>query len=350
MSSTPESLNLDELLQHASWVRRLARGLVLDDAQGEDVVQETWLAALRRTDRAPRSLRQWLAAVTRLGARDLRRGEARRRLREARAALPEGLPSAQEIVAQEEERRQIVLAVAALPEIYRTVLLMRFFQERAPRVIARQLGVPLETVRTRLRRGMGLLREDLDARFGTRREVWSAALLPWCVGGTGIRFPWLELWMGRKAAGAIAAVLVLLCSWGVFRAVGPPPTPPVALPPPAADAGPIAGVEETPEEPADSRATRLVDESAPQGSAIPAGLTGVVLDPGGGRERDLGVAHGPGAARSGEAARKRARRGDRGADRRSAGALERVHRTSVRDPRGPLQRRGNVRSGRPSRA
>lgn len=58
----------EELLEHAAWIRRLARRLVQGEARADDLVQETWLAALRA---APRGgpLRPWLARVARNFAR-----------------------------------------------------------------------------------------------------------------------------------------------------------------------------------------------------------------------------------------------------------------------------------------
>src|SRR5205814_10341316 len=50
--ATPE-----ELLAHAGWVRALARELVRDASTADDLVQETWLAALRHPPRAGSSMR-----------------------------------------------------------------------------------------------------------------------------------------------------------------------------------------------------------------------------------------------------------------------------------------------------
>jgi len=67
--------------------------------------------------------------------------------------------------------------VFALDEPFRTVVLLRFFDDLAPRAIARQLGVPLATVHSRLQRGLARLRERLDRRPGCERRAWVAMLL-----------------------------------------------------------------------------------------------------------------------------------------------------------------------------
>ena len=56
---------LDALLQHSRWVRKLAQSLARDPGLVEDIVQETWLSALRRGPRDDRSLRGWLATLLR---------------------------------------------------------------------------------------------------------------------------------------------------------------------------------------------------------------------------------------------------------------------------------------------
>ncbi|HKD99913.1 MAG TPA: sigma-70 family RNA polymerase sigma factor, partial [Planctomycetota bacterium] len=90
---------------------------------------------------------------------------------------PERVPSDAEILEREEARRAVVASVLALDEPYRTVLLLRYFEDSPPREIARRVGVPFETVRTRLKRALDLVRADLDRRRGDRR-AWCLALLP----------------------------------------------------------------------------------------------------------------------------------------------------------------------------
>ena len=46
----------------------------------------------------------------------------------------------------------------ALDEPYRTVILMRYYEDLTPSQIAEHLGLPAATVRTRLRRGLERLR------------------------------------------------------------------------------------------------------------------------------------------------------------------------------------------------
>ena len=68
-----------ELLEHQGWLRALAFELVGDSQRAEDVVQETWLVALQNRSHPVRNLQAWLGGVVRNRARQLRRGEERRR-------------------------------------------------------------------------------------------------------------------------------------------------------------------------------------------------------------------------------------------------------------------------------
>ena len=55
----------DDLLAHAGFVRGLTRALVSGDADVDDVVQETWVAALGSQGSPIRSPRSWLASIVR---------------------------------------------------------------------------------------------------------------------------------------------------------------------------------------------------------------------------------------------------------------------------------------------
>lgn len=167
-----------ELLRHADFVRAVARRLVLGEAQVDDVVQQTWLAALEHPPRRRGRLRAWLGAVARNFALRAAREARRRAHRERVAARHEAAPSAAETVAELAAHRRVVDAVLALDEPYRTAVLLRFYHGLPPREIARRTGVPGATARTRLHRALGLLRARLDGEHGGDRRAWCLALLP----------------------------------------------------------------------------------------------------------------------------------------------------------------------------
>jgi RNA polymerase sigma-70 factor (ECF subfamily) len=163
------------LLAHREWVRRLARSLVRDDASADDIEQRTWVAAMRSPPATEASARPWLARVVRRLALDSFRAQGRRDRHESAAARGESVRSAADVVAEAETQRRVVAAVCALPEPYRTTVLLRFYEDLPPREVAQRLGVPVETVRTRQKRAAGILRRELG---GTDGGEWLAALTP----------------------------------------------------------------------------------------------------------------------------------------------------------------------------
>ena len=84
---------LHALLAHAGFVRAIARSLLRDEHDAEDVVQETFLAALEHPPADRGKLRAWLGAVGRRRALKTRRAERRRKERERVAARPEAVAS-----------------------------------------------------------------------------------------------------------------------------------------------------------------------------------------------------------------------------------------------------------------
>jgi len=165
------------LLEHTGWVRGLAHHLVADPDAADELVQRTWAAALGRPPRHAGNLRAWLATVMRRLLREERRGERRRQERERAAARPEAQEPT-DVVERAATHRRLVERLMELDEPFRTTLLLRYFDELPPPEIAARLGVPLDTVRSRLRRGLERLRERLDGA-GPRSEWMGAFLAAW---------------------------------------------------------------------------------------------------------------------------------------------------------------------------
>ena len=178
METLPASWNPAELTAHTEWVRGLALRLVRDSAQADDLVQETFLAALEKRPDQERSLRSVLRGRFALRARR----DARRIAREEERATPEALPSSLQLVENAETHALLVQALTKLREPYRTALLLRYFDGKSPAEIARHQGVPAATVRSHLKRGLDELRGRLDQGSGEDRQAWSLALIPLAAG------------------------------------------------------------------------------------------------------------------------------------------------------------------------
>jgi RNA polymerase sigma-70 factor (ECF subfamily) len=173
MESSPNDLRPERLLEHVAWLRRRAGPRVRDAARADDVTQQTLLEALQRAPARVDHPRAWLATVARNFARSWSRSDTRRQSLERATARSEAEPAADEVVARTARHHQVVGAVLALAEPYRTAVLLRFFENQKPGAIAKRTGVPVETVRTRLKRGLELLRAELVQQRGN----WAAVLV-----------------------------------------------------------------------------------------------------------------------------------------------------------------------------
>ncbi len=212
----------------------MARTLVRDAAGAEDLVQESWLAALRRPPKHDANLRAWLGRVVRRQALQKGRTESRRRAREEAAARPEA--TMEDLAQRASVQRDVVQHVLALDEPYRSAVLLRFFEDRKPPEIAERLGIPLKTVHSRLGRAFDKLRERLDAEYGNS-QAWAALLLPFAtqsvgtgaasaalsspalpsMGGGSLKALQPLSIMNAQAKLAIAATVLLLGGWAAWK-------------------------------------------------------------------------------------------------------------------------------------
>lgn len=212
----------DDWPRQATALRALAAALWADEHEAEDLLQETWLRAARNPERAKR--RTWLATVLKNLVRDRTRRKNLARWSERSAAREEALPSDTEIVERLEVAERVAREVSRLPELYRRAVHLRYFEGLSPEEIARREGLPRETVRTRLRRGLALLRERLDLACEGGRSTWMSALAPIALRSPPVAVTpgsWLaaigDVMMGTKiligVAAAATVALVVYLDW-----------------------------------------------------------------------------------------------------------------------------------------
>ncbi|WP_262030103.1 RNA polymerase sigma factor [Microvirga sp. Mcv34] len=163
--------------RHNRRLFRVARGVLHDDAEAEDVVQETYVRAFTHLDgfRGEAQLSTWLTRIAlneALGR--LRRRRTMIALKDIDAINDQGearviyLPSARQdsdpeaAAARAEVRRLLERAVDELPESFRIVFVLRDIEEMSIEETASHLGLRAETVKTRLHRARRLLRQSLD--------------------------------------------------------------------------------------------------------------------------------------------------------------------------------------------
>lgn len=178
--------------RYAASIYAAAYRLTSDRGTAEEVVQETFLALWNRAETFdPRagSLAAWLHAIARNRTIDRHRAAGRRPTLVAlsSAAAPDEdaaqaldrlvaggsivggatpSPGPEQALAAVEVHQAIDTALAAMPEVERTVILLAYQDELSQSEIAVRLGWPLGTVKTRTRRALQRLREGLGAEFG----------------------------------------------------------------------------------------------------------------------------------------------------------------------------------------
>jgi RNA polymerase sigma factor (sigma-70 family) len=170
----PPSTDPGDLVRHGRFVKALARELARDESEADELAARTMAEAVARRPGGGPSLRVWLRRVLwRIFRRERRNEERRRRASdsmEANASSRDSVPATVDLVARIELEHAIAAAFAALDEPYKSTLFLRFFDDLTPSQMAAQTGTPVETVKTRLKRGLASLRTRLDAELGGRGE------------------------------------------------------------------------------------------------------------------------------------------------------------------------------------
>ena len=158
---------------------RLARGILRDDAEAEDVVQDTYVRAFTHLEqfRGDSSLSTWLSRIA--------MNEALGRLRRQRPSvelntLPEGSVEAEIIpfpltpaaddpeksMARREIQTVVEAAIDELPELFRLVFIARVVEGMSVEETADTLELRPETVKTRLHRARAMLRDNVEKKIG----------------------------------------------------------------------------------------------------------------------------------------------------------------------------------------
>jgi len=152
-------------------VYSLAMYMLRHDALAEEVTQEIflniWLKAgsFNATRGAPRS---WIMSVAHHKIVDLIRSRRRGLTMtdpaeyETLDLLPSGQISTEDEVEHNLERERIMKAMSVLPEAQREVLVLAYFEGYSQSEMAKKLGQPLGTIKTRVRLGMQKLRTVLE--------------------------------------------------------------------------------------------------------------------------------------------------------------------------------------------
>ncbi|MHB1155598.1 MAG: RNA polymerase sigma factor [Phycisphaerales bacterium] len=144
--------------RHGRYLFGVARALVRDEHEAEDVVQETFLAAFRGRYRGESTVRTWLVGIT-VKQAALARRKKRPWLRLS-TMPPEVSGSSPHAQAATDAGMDLTTMLEKLSEEHREVLVLRELEGCGYEEIARILGVPQGTVESRLHRARARLREQ----------------------------------------------------------------------------------------------------------------------------------------------------------------------------------------------
>ena len=170
-----------EALEFLEPLYATALRLTRNRADAEDLVQDTFVKALRFSDRFTpgTNLKAWLYTILHNTWRNRRRDAARdtvdvdsARVEEA-AAQPDGpaaLETPERILLRATLDADLQAALDALPEAFREAVWLRDVEEFSYAEIAEMLGIPIGTVMSRISRGRRLLFERAQPDAAVRRR------------------------------------------------------------------------------------------------------------------------------------------------------------------------------------
>ena len=152
------------LLPHLDAAYNLARWLVRNPQDAEDVVQEAYLRAVKfREGYLGGDARAWLLKIVRNASYTLiekrRPSESAEEFDETVHEQPVKQASVEAVLIKDAESRAVRAALRRLPDEYREVLVLREFEGLAYKEIAEIVGIPIGTVMSSLSRARSQLRD-----------------------------------------------------------------------------------------------------------------------------------------------------------------------------------------------
>ena len=150
--------------RHGGMVLRVCRATLGDENDARDAFQATFLVLTRRAGSIRRRdrLASWLFGVARKVALRARADQARRRVRERRAAVAERVDSPRSV--EPDDLAALHEEIARLPATYRDPLILCDLEGLTYEAAARQLDCPLGTLAARIKRARDQLRTRLTRR------------------------------------------------------------------------------------------------------------------------------------------------------------------------------------------
>lgn len=174
VAQAQDAAAFEALFQHfAPRVKAYLMKLGGDAAAAEELAQETMVLVWRKAalfDPAKASAATWIFTLARNLRIDAYRRERHPELDPDDPALaPDPEPSADDTIGRQEAAERLGTAIAGLAAHEQDLLKLAFYEDKSHSMIATELGIPLGTVKSRLRLAFGKLRGALAASLGGER-------------------------------------------------------------------------------------------------------------------------------------------------------------------------------------
>lgn len=164
----------DLVNRYQSAVYNMAYRMLGDPTEAEDAAQEVFVRAWNQlhTFQMDRRFSTWLLSIASHYCIDLlRRRKPTAPLDDVALFVESNDPAPEEIAMQGEQRDSVQRLLNTLPEKYRSVTVLRYFNDLSYDEIARMTGLTESAVKTQLHRARRMLAEQISAKGGTTGEL-----------------------------------------------------------------------------------------------------------------------------------------------------------------------------------
>lgn len=155
----------DIMNMYSKGVYLLAYSFVKDQGLAEDISQEVFIKCYKNIEKFRRdaSIKTWVYRITVNTSKDFIRKKRFRVLIYSKLFLEnfKQSESSEEMFIKQNQNAQILHKVLSLPQKYREIVVLYYFQDLKVSEIGETLGLNTNTVKTRLTRGRSILKENL---------------------------------------------------------------------------------------------------------------------------------------------------------------------------------------------
>jgi RNA polymerase sigma factor (sigma-70 family) len=244
--------DLEALLAHSGWVRKLARAMASGKEFADDTEQEAWRIAMERPPTHGSNLKAWWKSVVRSAAYQRGRSEGRHQRRVERVAQTRpsrGVEEPYQVAERLETIQNLARLVQELEEPYGSSIYAHYFEGVSVAALAKLQGVSKSTIQSRLQRGVARLRTRMKGIHG---DSWRSQCLALAFPTTSVpaALSLIPITL-MNTPFKVALSVVALAAIGVFTVWNPlsADPPPVQLEAQLANSTPPVDSEPNPTEP-----------------------------------------------------------------------------------------------------